>query len=345
MANISFRMAGTGDWQNLLPNEETRQLYARIYPDGALLKDIDDSFTKTIMFWQQAGIATIVGQQVVPLGPIMTDHDLEILADWFRDISNCMSGAIQRQLPDYRLLAETMCGSATPKHKVDNVVTILTCAQALDIWSFRVLRRELIGHYPKRGSAGRFFFWGYAFSGGPENIFGVSTYGRGETVRLSIIRSHRLDRGILPALLRQADMMTYLTALCFPDRVAPKEYLLPDKAEDIVHRLREVHLLKPENPPRLAIPILPDRDIESASQLHRRVSAEILHAFTTQMGQLQDLTRRCSFAGCFLVDVLSMIFHLAYSYAADNLIITGSIPDFPNRASGEWGVWLHPFGQ
>jgi hypothetical protein len=58
------------------------------------------------------------------------------------------------------------------------------------------------------------------------------------------------------------------------------------------------------------------------------------------MGQLRGLVSGCSFARCSLPDTLCMLFHLAYSYAADALVLEGVLPDFPERAGGEWGVWL-----
>lgn len=339
-ASVSFRMAGSGNWQVLLPDEEARRLYAQIYPGGILLLQIDDKFRNIITSWQKAGIATVAGQRLVPLCPIMTNQDLEILAPWFQDIANCMCRAIWQCLMDYRVLAESLSGSSAPKHKVDNLVTILTCAQALDVWTFHALRQELVGPHPLRGAAGRFFFWGYAFSGGPRRLFGVSTYGRGEMVRLSVIRSRGLDRGKLPALLRQGPALSYLRGLCLLNRTGANEDRVPYEIDETVRSLREVGLLEPDEPPRLAIPILDDRAIEKAAQLHSKVSGNIMPDFAARMRKLQSLISRCSFAECSVPDVLSMIFHLAYSYAADALVLGGTIPDFPDRAGGEWGVWL-----
>ena len=341
MASVSFRMAGVGDWQSLLPDEEIRRLYSQIYPGGISLQQIEGHFGEIITSWQRAGVATIAEQRLVPLCPIITNEDLEILAPWFHDISSCMCQAICRYLAAYRTLAETLLGgTATPKHEVDNLLTILTCADALDVWTFRALRHELIGPHPPRGTAGRFFLWGYAFSAGPRRIFGVTTYGRGETVRLSVLRSRGLDRGRMPALLRQGPALDYLGGLCLPDRLASREHQAPHEIEETVRCLREVGLLEPDEPPRLAIPVLYDPDMEKTTQLHSKVSKDITSDFVAGMSKLQDLISRCSFAQCSSPDVLAMIFHLAYSYAADALVSAGAIPDFPQQAGGEWGVWL-----
>lgn len=338
MDSISFRMAGSGNWQNLLPDEEARSLYARIYPEGVFLRQVDGHLKDIIASWQKAGIATIVNRRLVPLGPIMTDHDIEILVPWFQDISACMCQAVSRCLADYRLLAESLCGGiAAPKHKVDNLVTILTCGEALDMWTFTKLRQELLGSHPVRGSAGRFFFWGYAFSNGPKSIFGVTTYGGIKKAQLSVIRSHGLDRGSMPALLRQESVLNYLVGLCRSDEAA---FQTRHDVTETERSLRRMGLLMPEEPPSLAIPVLSQRDMEKTAHLHSKVSADIASYFAAQMDKLQRAISQCSFAECSRRDVLTMMFHLAYSYAADALVLAGAIPEFPQQAGGEWGVWL-----
>ena len=341
MDSVSFRMAGSGNWQKLLPDEEARSLYARIYPEGAFLRQVDDHLKDIITSWQKAGIAKIVNQRLVPLGPIMTDGDIDILVPWFQDISTCMCQVISRCLADYRLLAESLCGGTdAPKHKVDNLVTIMTCGEALDIWTFTKLRQHLLGPHPPRGTAGRFFFWGYAFSNGPKRIFGVTTYGATKKARISVIRSHGLERGNMPALLRQESVLNYLTGLCLFNETALRGYQTQHEIKEIERSVRRVGLLLPEETPRLAIPVLSDRDMEKAADLHNKVSADIASHFATQMGKLQRMISRCSFAECSPQDVLTMMFHLAYSYAADALVLAGAIPDFPQQAGGEWGVWV-----
>ncbi len=341
MTSVSFRMAGAGNWQILLPDEESRQLYAHIYPGGALLQDSDNRSKKMLTSWQDAGIATVVAQRLVPLGPIMTDQDLKTLAPWFQNISRHMCQVISKYLTDYRLLVQDMCGgSNAPKNKVDNLLIILTCAEALDVWTFRMLRQALIGPHPPRGPAGRFFFWGYAFSGGPKRIFGVSNYAFGKTGQLSVIRSRGLGRTKMLNLLRQELVVTYLERLLMPESTASTLYPGSHRTERIIQSLRDVGLLEPNESPRLAIPILNENGMEKVAWLHNKVSREVISHFTTTTGMVRGLISQCSFAECSLPDVLCMIFHLAYSYAADALIAEGAIPDFPEQAGGEWGVWF-----
>ncbi len=344
MTSVSFRMAGTGNWKTLLPDEEAGRLYTRMYPAGLPLRQIEKRFSNLVTSWQKSGIATITGHRLLPLGPIVTDKDLTVLAPWFRDISAGMVKAILNYLADYQRLAISLCGPDTLKSKINNLVTILTCAQALDVWAFQALRHKLIGPYPPRGSAGRFFFWGYAFSDGPKRIFGVSTYGPSETVRVSVLRSRGLDRAEIVGVLTRGPTLAYLEELCLSNRRASKGYGAPYEAR-IVSSLRDVALLEPDEPVRLAIPIFHDKEIEKVVPLHSRVSRCIVSVFATQQGELRRLISQCSFARCSLPDVLSMTFHLAYSYAADGLVLAGSIPDFPKRAGGEWGVWIRLIGQ
>jgi len=345
-ANISFRMAGTGNWQVLLPDAETRQLYAQIYPGGQLVQQIEDKFRDIIMLWQKADIATTVGGHLVPLGPIMMSEDLQVLNPWFDDISDDICRTIRQYLPHYKRLANNLSGgSHATKDRIDNMLTILVCAEALDIWTFRVLRHRIIGPHPNRAPAGRFFFWGYAFSNGPGRIFGVTTYGRGEAVRISVIRSHGLNRGQLPGLLRDEPIFNFIKDIFLRNHAGYPRNRVPKGMVETILRLREIGLLEPDEPLRLSVPILTDGDIQKTSRLHTQVSSEITSDFGARMANLRDLISQCSFAKCSLTDVLSMIFHLAYPYATDRLVLTETIPDFPQQAGGEWGVWLRLIGK
>ena len=342
MASVSYRMAGARTWQGVLPDEQARRLYSRLYP-AASLDSVDERFETTIASWLEAGIASLSGRRLIMLGPLMTDGDLNVLGSWFDRTSDSMSQAISEYLRDYRALAESLCGGAAAReHKVDNLMTILVCAQALDMETFRVLRREVMGRYPSRGPAGRFFFWGYACSGGPRRIFGVTTYGRAQTVRVSVLRSRGLKRGALPTLLRLEPALALLAALCKGRSTGGMG--TPGETQEMVRRLRDVALLEPDDAPRPAVPVLGDRDLARASRLNDRVSQGIASAFTSELAGLYDIIPRCSFAACALPDILCMVFHLAYSYCADALVEAGMIPDFPQEAGGEWGVWIHQAG-
>lgn len=343
MASVSYRMAGAGNWQSVLPDEQARRLYSHLYP-AAQLDSVDERFETTIASWQEAGIATVTGRRLLLLGPLMTDADLNVLGPWFDRTSDSMSQAIREYLPDYRALAESLGGATSaPRRKVDNLMTILVCAQALDMETFRVLRGELMGRYPSRGPAGRFFFWGYAFSGGPRRIFGVTTYGRGQTVRASVLRSRGLKRGALPTLLRLGPALAVLTELCKSSPAG--KTITPGERQEMVRRLRNAALLEPDGPPRTAVPVLGDRDLARAARLNGRVSRGIASAFTAELAGLYDIIPQCSFAACSLPDILCMVFHLAYSYCADALVEAGMIPGFPQEAGGEWGVWIHHAGE
>jgi hypothetical protein len=78
-----------------------------------------------------------------------------------------------------------------------------------------------------------------------------------------------------------------------------------------------------------------------AVELFRTVSGKIIDRINGSMGSLKELVNRCSFSQCTWPDILCMLFHLAYSCAADKLVEKGTIPDFPQSAGGEWGVWIH----
>ncbi len=342
MDSVSYRMAGAGNWQIMLPDEETRRLYARLYPTASL-RSVDSGLMSTIASWQEAGIAAVTASELTLLGPLMTDGDLSILEPWFDGRSAAMSQPVKEHLPDYREMAEHLGAGLTAREDMaGNLITILACAQALDMETFRILRRDLLGRHPSRGPAGNLFFWGYAFAGGPRRIFGVTTYGRAGTARVSVLRSHGLKRGPLPDLLRQRAALSLMAELCGGSPV--RESTVSSETQALTRRLRDAGLLEADDPPRLAVPVLSDRDLEQGTRLNSHVAGAIADAFTAGLGELQELVPRCSFAACALPDILCMIFHLAYSYCADALVGTGMIPDFPREAGGEWGVWMHGVG-
>ena len=346
LVSVSYRMSGSGSWQNLLPDEPARRLYAELYPEAEIPEDLSNRHELLLSAWRRAAIIKSEGQKILSLGPIMTDEDLEILGPWFEAVSDTMCAAVWERLPDYRLLASRFAGGkSASKEEIENVLTIQVCAHTLDSWVFALLRRELIGTYPPRDFAGSFFFWGYAFAKGPERIFGFTTYGGRSGGSLHVIRSHGLDRERLKAVLRRRDTFDFLEHFA-SDRLTNgvgltgQDYSGPG-FENTVNLLREVKILKPDDPPRLAVPVFTYPDMKLAAELYEAVSAKIIKTFSAGPDELKVLISQSTFARCSRPDILCMLFHLAYSYAADKLVKKGVFPDFPREAGGEWGVWIH----
>lgn len=345
LESVSYRMSGTGSWQNVLPDESAQRLYAEIYPAGAPVPRFEGPLRQLLDSWRQARIVKAEGQRVVPLGPIMTEDDLIILAPWFRDISEAMCTAVMERLSEYQSLAQKLAGGeSSPQHRVDNILTIIICAHTLDSWVFSNLREQAIGSYPSRDFAGDFFFWGYAFSEGPKRIFGFTTYGGWQRIQVNVIRSRDLDREQLKEVLRQRatwDYLGYLLLTKQPGKGASsRDYLQSARWENAVDSLRDAGVLEGDTPPWLAVPVFTQRDMEPAAKLYDEVSGRITSRFLAGMDGLKALVGQCSFAACTWADVLCMLFHLSYSYAADRLVERGIIPDFPQSAGGEWGVWV-----
>jgi hypothetical protein len=346
MTSVSYRLAGSGSWENLLPDESARRLYADIYPLGMPIPSGPEQPGKLFQSWKQAAIVKFENQKVVPLGPIMTDEDLNILKPWFHNVSKAMGEAVLERMDEYCILASNLAGgSSSRKQDLDNILTILICALTLDSWVFTRLRQRVIGIYPPRGSAGNFFFWGYAFTSGPQRIFGFTTYGGLSRKQFHMIRSHGLDRGVLKAALNRWETWEVLNHLILDrgtaDETALMDQLLSGRTKKIFGSLQDTGLLRSEDFPRLAVPIFADREGEAISKLCRKVSEKITHHLAASMTELEVLVKLCSFAKCSFPDVICMLFHLAYSYAADQLVDRGIIPDFPQKAGGEWGVWIN----
>jgi len=214
MRSVSYRMSGSGSWQNLLPDEQTQRLYADLYPNGLPAIQANEKLHHLLAPWKRARVIRLDDQRVVPIGPIMMDNDLEILQGWFKDISEGMSNAVLDELSEYRSLAINLAGhKSSERNYINNIMTIMICALTLDSQVFSLLRKELMGTYPNRDFAGTFFFWGYGFSGGPSRIFGFTTYGRWQGPRIHVLRSHGLDRTIIKAVLRRAETFKYIQHL------------------------------------------------------------------------------------------------------------------------------------
>ena len=344
MNAVSYRMSGAGSWQNLLANEALKQLYADIYPAGVRFPETDPKLVQVFQTWEQASIVRLENDKVIPLGPLMTDEDLDILKSWFEDISEVMCASVKERLAEYRSLASSL-SRGSGASGAENIMTILIGAHTLDSWVFAALREELIGVYSPRGSAGDFFFWGYAFSKGPERIFGFTSYGGLGRRRIHVIRSHGLDRESLKSVLRQRENLIFLHSLFSinePGGRRPWQMSFSQsEKEDVVAALRQAHLITPDDPPSLAIPFFADREMRRAAELYRKVSEKIMDRFKERMGELKSLVGECSFAQCTWSDVLCMLFHLSYSFAADKLVEDGTLAEFPQSAKGEWGVWIH----
>ena len=111
--------------------------------------------------------------------------------------------------------------------------------------------------------------------------------------------------------------------------------------QEAVDSLKRIKIITGSNPPRLAIPVFAEGEMVRGVQLYRTVTETIVNRFVSRMDDLKRLIDRCSFAGCPWSDVLCMLFHLSYSYAADKLVEEGALPEFPKKAGAEWGVWIH----
>jgi hypothetical protein len=345
MELVSFRMSGSGSWQNLLPDESSRRLYAEIYPKGAPWPKDKGEHENLMNSWRQASVVRLKGQNVFPLGPVMTDDDLATLSPWFQDISDIMCEAVRQRLNEYRRFAVKLAGGPSPgQEEIDNILTIEICAHTLDAWVFASLRQNLIGDYPARGSAGRFFFWGYAFASGPERIFGFTTYGGSTRKHIHMIRSHGLDRRAIKEAFSEKETWSLLYHF-LAGRFSDDETFLwmrsqDRRIKDRIDILKKINLLIPGDPPSLAIPVFSSDQMESNSQLYEEVGHKIISRIMGGLDELKAMIDRCSFVECSRGDVLCMLFHLAYSYAADKLVEEGMIPDFPKKAGGEWGVWV-----
>ncbi|MBA3029034.1 MAG: hypothetical protein FP816_09535 [Desulfobacteraceae bacterium] len=339
MKTVSYRMAGSGSWKNLLSNPVEEKFYSAIYPNGVSLSGLGPDQLKLISLWKQADIVQVHEGNVLPVGPIMTDSDLVVLKHWFDDIKNAMTTEVKNHLKEYQKIASLMTDPALTQ-EFNNLLTIMICAHTLDSSIFSSLRQVIMGSYVDRGRAGDFFFWGYGFEKGPKRIFGFTSYGRYQGESVHVMRSHGLDREKLKSVLMQNGVLEWIheKALESEGGKQPREDLSKKR---ITSLLQEIHILDAEDPPRLSIPAFQGPVMVQSGKLYQEISTAVTKRFMEKMDELSRLVTACSFSRCLSPDVLCMLFHLAYSYAADDLVKEGIIPDFPESAAGEWGVWIH----
>ena len=341
---VSYRMAGSGSWQYLLADEESEKFYSSIYPSGIKLSKMNKTQKMLIATWQRADIIKIVDEKAIPIGPIMTDGDLMILKEWFEDQTLTMCDAIKTNLNDYQALAGKIAGN-TDSAQYQNILTIMICAHTLDSMVFSHLRKTVMGSYIPRGSVGTFYFWGYGFSKGPKRIFGFTSYGGYGNAAIHVIRSHALDREKLKQVLQNRALAGFLNE----KYIAPK--FLGTSTADVstfspndikkMENLQATHLVDKRHPNQLAIPVFNGDNMRKSSELYFKASTHITTNFMKKMNDLGSLVKQCTFARCPSADVLCMLFHLAYSYAADALVEEGVVAEFPESATAEWGVWIH----
>lgn len=337
--SVSYRMAGSGSWKNLLSNPGEEKFYGSIYPGGVLLSGLGPDQLHLISEWKQADMVRVVEGRAIPNGPIMLDSDLEVLKPWFDDMKNIMTARVKANLEAYRHRAASLANPATPG-ALDNLLTIMICAHTLDSTLFSSLRRIIMGTYVPRGRAGDFFFWGYGFQNGPQRIYGFTSYGRYAGPLVHVIRSHGLDREKLKSVLLQNGVLELIHQK-LPGRVGASRKETDSRNQNLTNLLREAHILDDENPARLSIPVFYGPAMDQAARLYQSVSEAVTQRFMDTLDALSRGVANCSFSNCLSSDVLCMIFHLAYSYAADDLVQDGVIPEFPKTAGGEWGVWIH----
>jgi hypothetical protein len=332
-------MAGSGSWKNLLSNQDEEKFYGAIYPGGVSLSGLGPERLRLISKWKQADIVKIQDGRAVPAGPVMLDSDLEVLKHWFDDIKNVMTSEVKANLEAYGRIASSLANPAIPA-SIGNLLTIMICAHTLDSTIFSSLRRVIMGTYAPRGMAGDFFFWGYGFQNGPERIYGFTSYGRYSGESVHVIRSRGLNREKLKSVLLQNGVLEFIHQKA-PGKGGGTRIEFDAGKQRLTDLLRGVYILDDQNPSRLCIPVFYGPAMNQAARLYQSVSEAVTQRFMDTLDTLSKLVGNCSFSGCLSSDVLCMLFHLAYSYAADDLVKEGVIPEFPESATGEWGVWIH----
>jgi len=86
MSEISFHMAGSGNWQKFFPGEAFYTLYERIYPEGINLNKLNESDRDIIYQWDKVAFVEVKDNFVNPKIPLFTEPDYKKIEEWLTKI-------------------------------------------------------------------------------------------------------------------------------------------------------------------------------------------------------------------------------------------------------------------
>ena len=82
MSEISFHMAGSGNWREFFPSEAFYLLYERIYPEGINLKKLNGSDRDIIYKWEKVAFVEVKDNFVNPKIPLFIEPDYKKIEKW-----------------------------------------------------------------------------------------------------------------------------------------------------------------------------------------------------------------------------------------------------------------------
>jgi len=348
---VQFFTTGFGDWRRVLPVGAVREFYGRIYPHGMRWEALPTPMLQACRAWVACDLARADGDRLMPLIPILTQPDRDLLHPWFDALASYTAAIIGDELPAFRRLAEQF---SNRWNTAEHILTILIL-WSINMWVLRRLLVGPMGRHPAHGDTGRYFIWGEELGQGPTFITGIRATRRTAGYGLCVIVSRIVDRPALKDSRRLYAQVGGMSAIDLVANVNANQTSIPTLAQQwgveapILHRWldeqRRVRVITTDEPPQVRVPVFGSEAVTQIAPVCGGVARQIMD-WLLEEALLEPLLERCSFAHCPRPAILCMLWHNSYYEATDRMIAQGVLPAFPSTAEGEWGVWLtsDPYG-
>jgi hypothetical protein len=335
------------------------ELYAAIYPSCDLfdkpwegIMDKDEA-QRLLAQWESTQVISRTTRKIYGLVPICTPQDALKLRLWYDNFSNVAAATVENHIGELH----NLIGKAIQPDEVDNVLgSVIIC------WTLGGRTGPLtnlafsVGDgRAEREPGKRYACFGLAAERFSKRDMGCVCRGDDDYRWLGI--HHGVDRSafikgmnrwgnyyghgnhIFNTLIAIGDETVLLNELryaAFGARVQKQEF------DEYLNDLLNLHLVAEDNGRyRLAFPVLYHSQMEPVTDIAESIAQEIVNQLPDLVEDLRDIAAQCSFADCRFNDVFQMVWFESLSCALDVIVESGILPNWPESALGEWGVWLY----
>jgi RNA polymerase sigma-70 factor (ECF subfamily) len=358
--NIRF-ITQFGDAGQYVFGGKKNKLYAAIYPSCDLsdkpweeIMDKDEA-QRLLAQWESMQVISRTTRKIHGLIPICTPQDALKLRPWYDSFSNATAATVENHIGELRSLIDKFI----QPDEVNNVLGIVVICWALGARTGPLTgsafsagdgraERETGKRYACFGRATERFAkrdMGYVCRSYDDNyrwlgihhgvdrsefIKGVNRWGNylGQ-------ESYRVFNTLI-AIGGETISLPEFRYAAFGARVQKQEF------DEYLNDLLNLHLIAEDDGRyKLAFPVLYHSQMEPVTDIAKSIAQEIVNQLADLVEDLRDIAAQCSFADCRFNDVFQMVWSEALSCALDILVESGLLPNWPESALGEWGVWLY----
>lgn len=343
-----------------------KEFYAAIYPSCDLadkpwegIMDEDEA-QRLLAQWESVQFVRRTTRKIYGLVPICMPDDARQLKLWYEHFSCIASATLEIRIGELR---DLIC-KAVPSNEVDNVLGIVVICWALGARTGPLTSLTFsAGDGRLEREPGRQYAC-FGFDAATEQFSkrnaGYVCRGCDDDWRWLGIH-HGVNRGAL--INRISRWGKYYGgfedgAYCIfnamhaiaDETVSPSEFryaalgarVKQHQFEDYVQDLLDIHFIEEvDGRYRLAFPVLRHSQMKPVTHTAMDIAQKIVDQLPGLMEDLSGIAAQCSFADCLFNDVFQMVWCEALSCVLDALVESGLLPNWPESALGEWGVWLY----